>query len=74
MPLQRPGRRLSQAWTLLGVTVVLVVLSLVIGLTGGETWSAVFGSIPVAVAFAVAANGRPQDLARLRVPWRKRNG
>ncbi len=53
MPLQRPGRRLSQAWTLLGVTVVLVVLSLVIGLTGGETWSAVFGSIPVAVAFAV---------------------
>jgi hypothetical protein len=53
MPLQRPGRRLSHAWTLLGVTVVLVVLSLVIGLTGGETWSAVFGSIPVAVAFAV---------------------
>ena len=53
MPLQLAGRRLNRAWTLFGVTVVLVVLSLVIGWTGGETWSAVFGTIPVALAFAL---------------------
>jgi hypothetical protein len=47
----RRARRL--AWTLLGVTVALLAAGPVIGLTGGEPWSAEFGFIPVAVAFAV---------------------
>ena len=47
----RRARRL--AWTLLGVTVALLAASPVIGLTGGEPWSAEFGFIPVALAFAV---------------------
>jgi hypothetical protein len=41
------------AWTLLGVTVALLAAGPVIGLTGGEPWSAEFGFIPVALAFAV---------------------
>jgi hypothetical protein len=47
----RSARRL--AWALLGVTVTLLAAGPVIGLTGGESWSAVFGFIPVALAFAV---------------------
>jgi len=47
---RRGARRL--AVTLLGLTVVLLASSLVIGLTGGEQWTAVLGFIPVAVAFA----------------------
>jgi two-component system NarL family sensor kinase len=47
----RPARRL--AWALLGVTVALLAAGPVIGLTGGESWSAEFGFIPVALAFAV---------------------
>ena len=41
------------AVVLLGLTVVLLASSLVIGLTGGEGWTAELGFIPVAVAFAV---------------------
>jgi peptidoglycan/LPS O-acetylase OafA/YrhL len=47
----RHARRL--AWALLGVTAVLLAAGPVIGLTGGEPWSAEFGFIPVALAFAV---------------------
>jgi hypothetical protein len=47
----RPARGL--AWALLGVTVALLAAGPVIGLTGGEPWSAEFGFIPVALAFAV---------------------
>ena len=41
------------AVALLGLTVVLLASSLVIGLTGGEGWTAELGFIPVAAAFAV---------------------
>jgi peptidoglycan/LPS O-acetylase OafA/YrhL len=47
----RRARRLT--WALLGVTVALLAAGPVIGLTGGEPWSAEFGFIPVALAFAV---------------------
>ncbi len=47
----RRARRL--AWALLGVTAALLAAGPVIGLTGGEPWSAEFGFIPVALAFAV---------------------
>ena len=47
----RRARRL--AWALLGVTAALLAVGPVIGLTGGEPWSAEFGFIPVALAFAV---------------------
>ena len=47
----RRARRL--AWALLGVTIALLAAGPVIGLTGGEPWSAEFGFIPVALAFAV---------------------
>jgi hypothetical protein len=50
---RRPGRARRLAVTLLGVTVVLLASSLVIGLTGGEHWTAEFGFVPAAVAFAV---------------------
>jgi len=64
MPQQLPDRRLGTAraspgrarWlagTLLGLTIVLLASSLVIGFTGGETWNVVFAFIPVAIAFAV---------------------
>jgi hypothetical protein len=64
MPQQLPDRRLGTAraspgrarWlarTLLGLTIVLLAVSLVIGFTGGETWNVVFAFIPVAIAFAV---------------------
>jgi tryptophan-rich sensory protein len=48
-----PGRARWLAGTLLGLTIVLLALSLVIGFTGGETWNVVFAFIPVAIAFAV---------------------
>ena len=47
----RGARRL--AVTLLSVTVVLLASSLVIGLTGGEHWTAELGFMPAAAAFAV---------------------
>jgi hypothetical protein len=53
MPHQPPGRRPRLAWTLLGLTLVLLASSLVLGLTGGESWTAVLGAIPVEAAFAV---------------------
>jgi peptidoglycan/LPS O-acetylase OafA/YrhL len=48
-----PRRARRLAWALLGVTVALLAVGLVIGLAGGESWSAIFGFIPVALAFAV---------------------
>ena len=48
-----PRRARRLAWALLGVTVALLAAGPVIGLTGGEPWSAEFGFIPVALAFAV---------------------
>src|SRR5271166_4007424 len=53
MSQQLPGRRLNRAWALFGLTVVLLASALVIALTGGETWGAELGFIPVALAFAV---------------------
>ena len=50
---QQPVRRARLAWALLGLTVVLLVLSLVIAFTGGETFDTKFATIPVALAFAV---------------------
>ena len=41
------------AWTLLGLTVVLQAAAVVLGLTGGEAWSMVFGFIPVVLSFAL---------------------
>ena len=41
------------AWTLLGLTVVLQTAAVVLGLTGGESWSMVFGFIPVVLSFAL---------------------
>jgi hypothetical protein len=48
---RRPARIL--AGTLLGLTVILLAAGLVIGLTGGEAWGALFGFIPVSLAFAL---------------------
>ena len=53
MPQQQPVRRARLAWALLGLTVVLLVLSLVIAVTGGETFDTKFATIPVELAFAV---------------------
>jgi hypothetical protein len=53
MPHHQPGRRSRLAWALLGLTVVLLAASVVIGFTGGETWNQQFAFIPVALAFAV---------------------
>ena len=53
MPDQPPGRWRRRAWTLLGLTLVLLASGLVLGLTGGEGWTAVLGAIPVEAAFAV---------------------
>ena len=50
---QPPGRRARLAWTLLGLTVVLVVASVVIGFTGGEAWNQKFATMPLVLAFAV---------------------
>src|SRR5579872_4101799 len=53
MPNPPPGRRPTLAWVLLGLTVVLLASSVLIGLTGGEGWTAVLGAVPVEAAFAV---------------------
>ena len=47
MPHQQPGRRPRLAWALLGLALVLLASGLVLGLTGGESWTAVLGAIPV---------------------------
>src|SRR5262249_48675215 len=41
------------AWTLLGLTVVLLVANVVLGLTGAVAWLGVFGFIPVTLSFAL---------------------
>ena len=53
MPNPPPGRRPRLAWVLLGLTLVLLASGVVLGLTGGEGWTAVLGDIPVEAAFAV---------------------
>ena len=53
MPQRHPMRRPRLAWALLGLTVVLLVLSLVLAFTGGETFDTKFATIPVELAFAV---------------------
>ena len=53
MPNPPPGRRPRLAWALLGLTLVLLASGVVLGLTGGEGWTAVLGAIPVEAAFAV---------------------
>src|SRR5580693_7958283 len=52
MPDQLPGRRRRLAWTLLGLTVLLLAASVVLGFTGGEAWNQKFATIPVMIAFA----------------------
>jgi bacteriorhodopsin len=51
-PAGRRGAR-GVAVALLGLTVVLLASSLVIGLTGGEGWTAVLGFIPVTITFTL---------------------
>jgi hypothetical protein len=41
------------AWTLLGLTVVLMAANVVLGLTGGVAWTEVFGFIAVTLSFAL---------------------
>jgi hypothetical protein len=41
------------AWTLLGLTFLLLAANVVLGLTGGVAWAAVFGFIPVTLSFAL---------------------
>jgi hypothetical protein len=55
MPQQMAGhhRAARLAWTLLGLSVVLLASGLVLAFTGGETWSAKIATMPVALAFAV---------------------
>lgn len=53
MAQRQQGRRSWLAWTLLGLTVVLLVSSLVIAFTGGEAWNQQFATVPVMIAFAV---------------------
>ena len=53
MPHQSPRRRAWLAWALLCMTAVLVAAAIAIGLERGERWSAVFGFIPVVVAFTI---------------------
>jgi hypothetical protein len=53
MPHQQPGRRAQLAWALLGLTVVLLASSVLIGLLRGQTWNQKFAFIPVSAPFAV---------------------
>lgn len=53
MPHQPPRRRVGLAWALLGLTAALVAAAIAIGVARGERWNAVFGFIPVALAFTV---------------------
>jgi MFS family permease len=41
------------AWTLLGLTSALMAAAVVLGLTGGEGWSRVFGFVPATLSFAL---------------------
>ena len=41
------------AWSLLGLTVVLLAANVVLSLTGGEAWTKAFGFVPVTLAFAL---------------------
>jgi hypothetical protein len=41
------------AWTLLVLTVVVLAANVVLGLTGGVAWRAVFGFIPITLSFAL---------------------
>jgi hypothetical protein len=53
MPHRQSGRRPGLAWALLGLTVLLVAASVVIGSVRGQTWNEQFAFIPVSVSFAV---------------------
>jgi hypothetical protein len=50
-PARRGARGL--AWTLLGLTGVLLAASVVVGLSGGEDWTRVVGFIPLVIALAL---------------------
>ena len=52
MPQVTQGTAGRLAWTLFGVTVVLLAASAVIGPAGGETWGATLGFIPTSITFA----------------------
>ena len=41
------------AWTLLALTIVLLAANVMLGLTGGVAWTAVFGFIPITLSFAL---------------------
>ena len=53
MPQQQPVRRARLAWALLGLTVVLLVSSVLIGILRMQTWNEKFAFIPVSLAFSV---------------------
>jgi N-terminal 7TM region of histidine kinase len=53
MPHQPPARRSRLPWALLGLTVVLIVSTLVIAFTGGEAWNQKFATIPLMIASAL---------------------
>src|SRR5579862_8387215 len=54
-PASPPARRGARglAWALLGLTVALLAVGVVVGLTGSEDWTRVVGFIPVAMALAL---------------------
>jgi peptidoglycan/LPS O-acetylase OafA/YrhL len=53
MAQQPAGRRPRLAWALLGLTVVLLAASVLIGLARGQTWNAKFSFIAVSLPFSV---------------------
>jgi hypothetical protein len=53
MPNPPPGRRPRLAWALLGLTVVLLASSVLIGSVRGQSWNEKFAFIPVSGSFAV---------------------
>ncbi len=53
MPNPPPGRRPRLAWALLGLTVVLLASSVLIGSLRGQSWNEKFAFIPVSGSFAV---------------------